>query len=483
MGGNGRAAAGLSWRKVEKEEAMRMRWLVLAAAVGVLLLALASCTSFGPASLDPMASDPTRHVEVLVQGALTDAVIADLGVYGKVTDTFAQIGGVAMDVRESALVSLRNLEYVVTVGERADRNAYDYSGGVSTWDLDIMNVTNPPTVRAVSEGGQGVYVAVLDTGLVGNWRDYFPVEQIAVDYARAFAGGGSEKATISDPTNAWERDTEGHGTHVTSTVLGYWQPARTVNGAAPLATVIPVKVLKNNGSGWSTVIAHGILYIADLKAELNAPVVINMSLGGSTLSALEAAAIDYAIEKGVIVVASAGNEGEQGMGYPGAYAPVISVGSAGWTREWSTATWWRDDVVDPTDVLQVYVSDFSSRELPGQDLDVLAPGSWIVGPYLGNGASHPPFWAHSQNGQYYYLGGTSMASPHVAGLVALMLEKAPTLSASEAESILEATALAVPAPGSASVNDGSGRIVTVSWGPDAVGAGLVQADAALAAVP
>ncbi len=461
---------------------MRTRWLALAAVAGLLAVAAASCSWFGPASVDPMASDPSRNIEIVVSGELTDAVIAELGGYGKITDTLAQIGGVAMDVRQSALGEVEALSYVVAVGERAERHATAYDAGVSTWDLDMMNITNPPTARVVNQDGEGVYVAVLDTGLVGNWRDYLAPEQIAVEYAKAFAGGGSKKATISDPTNAWERDTEGHGTHVTSTVLGYWQPTRIVNGAAPLATVIPVKVLRNNGSGWSTVIAQGILYIADLKDELDVPMVINMSLGGSVLSPLEAAAIDYAIEKGVIVVASAGNEGEAGMGYPGAYAPVISVGSVGWIGEWSPGAWWRADISDPTQVAEVYVSDFSSREKVGQDLDVLAPGSWIVGPYLGNGASHPPFWSHSQNGQYYYLGGTSMASPHVAGVVALMLEKDPTLEAVDAEAFLEATALPIPA-GSVLVNNGSGQMQMFTWGSDATGSGLVQADAALAAVP
>jgi subtilisin family serine protease len=433
-----------------------------------------------------MASDPSRSVEIVVNGVLTDAMIAEFGGYGRVTDTYPQIGGVAMDVRQSALAAIEALPYVAVVGDRAERHAYDYSGGLSTWDLDMMNITSPLATRVVSQGGAGVYVAVLDTGLVGNWRDYLPEAQVAVEYAKAFAGGGSESASVSEPRNAWERDTEGHGTHVTSTVLGYWQPTpRTINGAAPQATVIPVKVLRNNGSGWSTVIAHGILYIADLKeSELgNAPVVINMSLGGSILSPLEKAAIDYAIENGVIVVASAGNEGEAGMGYPGAYAPVISVGSVGWTGEWSSATWWRADVTEnPVEDDAIYVSDFSSRAIGDQDLDVLAPGSWIVGPYLGNGASHPPFWSHSQNGQYYYLGGTSMASPHVAGLVALMLEKSPALTAADVEAILETTALWIPA-GSASVNDGSGQTVEISWGSNATGSGLALADAALAAVP
>ena len=103
-----------------------------------------------------------------------------------------------------------------------------------------------------------------------------------------------------------------------------------------MSTVIPVKVLNQSGGGWSSAIAQGITYVGDLKAGplADSPLVINMSLGGGALDAVEKAAIDYAIAQGVIIVASAGNEGTAGMGYPGAYAPVISVGAVGWVGEW-----------------------------------------------------------------------------------------------------------------------------------------------------
>jgi subtilisin family serine protease len=222
-----------------------------------------------------------------------------------------------------------------------------------------------------------------------------------------------------------------------------------------MVNVIPVKVLNQMGLGWSSVIAAGITYIADLKAGplSGSPVVINMSLGGPKLDAIEKAAIDYAISKGVIIVASAGNEGENGMGYPGAYPPVISVAASGWIGEWTAAGWWRGDVADPTNPDDFYITDFSSRELQGQDLDVAAPGSWVVGPY------------QLQMGQpsYYYLGGTSQAAPHVAGAVALMAQKKPGLTAGEAESIIEGTAIVMPA-----------------WGEHETGAGLLDAAAALA---
>jgi subtilisin family serine protease len=242
-----------------------------------------------------------------------------------------------------------------------------------------------------------------------------------------------------------------------------------------MATVIPVKVLNQNGSGWSSVIARGLIYVADLKAGPLAghPVVVNMSLGGSALEAVEKAAIDYAVGKGIIIVASAGNGGEAGMGYPGAYAPVISVAASGWIGEWLTPTWWYNlNVADPTNPAQFYIADFSSRELAGQDLDVAAPGTWVVGPYQVN----------SGKTSYYYLGGTSMASPHVAGIVALMAQKYPALTAAQAEAILEGSAIYF-APGCRDILDPSAAPLTVCWGADATGAGLATADAALAATP
>ncbi|NLB46114.1 MAG: S8 family serine peptidase, partial [Clostridiaceae bacterium] len=258
--------------------------------------------------------------------------------------------------------------------------------------------------------------------------------------------------------------------------IGYQYGVNLINGVAPKATIIPVKVLNQNGSGWSSVIARGIEYIGDLKAGPLAdyPVVINMSLGGSALDAIEQEAIDYAIAQGVIIVASAGNNGTRGMGYPGAYEPVISVAAAGWAGEWLAGNWWYAiDDPEPTDSSLFYIVDFSSRQLAGQDLDVAAPGSWIVGPYqLNSGMTN----------SYYYLGGTSMASPHVAGTVALMAQKHPDLIASEAETILEANALYL-APDTRTVYGPSGAQVIYEWGADATGAGLVDAAAALDATP
>lgn len=430
-------------------------------------------------------------VNVLLNTDPSPAILAKLGAHGTVRDVLEEIDAVALRTTESELAAIRALPFVVAANPDAARNgapvdtvaATSFANGISTWDQDAVDVTSREVAgRTVAQDGNGIYVAVLDTGLLDTWRQYFPQQRIATQFAKAFNGGGGEQGNVSDPTNKWEHDQNSHGTHVTSTILGYSLNGVPVNGTAPQATVIPVKVLNQNGSGWSSVVAAGIVYVADLKASGalgNAPVVINMSLGGSQLDAIEKAAIDYAISEGVVIVASAGNEGGDGMGYPGAYAPVISVAATGWNNQWKPGVdgnpnnWWNaDNVADPTSVADFHIADFSSRELAGQDLDVAAPGSWVVGPY------------QTQSGKtsFYYLSGTSMASPHVAGIAALMLQKNPTLQQADVEDILETAALPMGA-GCAMLSQPSGPAEQTCWGADATGSGIITAANALNATP
>ncbi len=413
-------------------------------------------------------ADASIGINVVLNTEITDDILAELGTHGKVLDLLYEVKALTMKVKASQLPAIQALPYVAAANPDAERHCIpvdtvfveDFANGLSTWNLDAINVTDPGfDNRQVEQDGTGVYVAVLDTGLLGTWRQYFPEERIAVEYAKCFGGGGGEKGFVSEQPNKWERDTNSHGTHVASTILGYSLGVDSINGVAPMAKVIPVKVLNQNGFGWSSVVARGIEYVGDLKALdgllHDYPVVINMSLGGPEFGPMEAAAIDYAIDQGVIIVAAAGNEDTDGMVYPGAYEPVISVAASGWIQEWVHPWWWWWLDVPEDDPDQFYITEFSSRALGDQDLDVAAPGSWVVGPY------------QLQMGKisYYFLGGTSMASSHVAGLVALMAEKHPGLTAPDAESILETTAL------------------DLGWNPEAQGAGQVDAAAALADTP
>lgn len=427
------------------------------------------------------AAEQMIGINVVLKTEITKAVLADLGQHGKIRDVLYEIRGLSMICPASQLTIIQHLPYVAYANPDQPRSTgpvktvavSDFSGGRSTWDLDEINVTSGPGSgnRVVAYDGTGVYVAILDTGLIQTWRLYFPADRIASQYATTFEGGGaSDNGATPSPPNKWEQDQNSHGTHVTSTILGYSFFGIPTQGVAPGATVIPVKVLNQNGRGWSSGIAKGIVYVTDLHKNQLAgqPMVVNMSLGGSQLDALEKAAIDYAVGNGVIICASAGNSGSRGMGYPGAYPPVISAAASGWVRQFTTASWWYAlDVPDPSDPAEFYIAAFSSRQKTGQDLDVAAPGDDVVGPYQVN----------SQQ-SYYFLSGTSMASPHVTGTVALVLQKNPSLTAAQVESILEGSVVALP-PGCRTVPlEGE-----VCWGSDATGAGLLNAQAALAATP
>ncbi len=373
------------------------------------------------------------------------------------------------------------------------------TGETPFW-VDMVNAEYYP------DGGEGVYVAVLDTGLLEMWPWFFGHANIADEWGIGF----THDVYWDDTEIVWGplRDdrgfitgdlNSGHGTHVTSTVVGYnFYDLFTVDGVAPKATIIPVLVMDAwevpypggtayFAGGTDEMVAAGINYVADLAESEGIKIVINMSLGGPEPSAMIEEAIDYAISKGVIVVASAGNDGYAGMGWPGAFPQVISAAAGGWTEQWLTGPqtrWWLNDVPEELNTedywgnnWQMYLEDFSSR--PNLDLgqepfhlDVTAPGASIVGPFKNY---------FNEDFGYYYLWGTSMAAPHVAGMASVVLGEYPHLNQYQMEFVLKNAAHGLPlACDGAWLFDPWYGVYHFEWFGTDYGAGWLTADRAMA---
>lgn len=219
-------------------------------------------------------------------------------------------------------------------------------------------------------GDPRVIVAVIDTGVDYNHEDLAAVnESLGWDFVN---------------NDADAMDDEGHGTHVAGIIAATMNNNKGVVGVAPKVTVMPVKVLDAKGSGWTTDIADGIRYAADHGARI-----LSMSLGGDTPDTWMYSATRYAVSKGALVIAAAGNEGTEAPSYPGAYPWVLAVGALGF------------------DGNRAYYSQY------GSFLDIMAPGG------SSNGTPEHDILSTYPGNKYVYMAGTSMATPHVSGVAAL----------------------------------------------------------------
>ncbi|MEU3617393.1 type VII secretion-associated serine protease mycosin [Streptomyces sp. NPDC006872] len=256
--------------------------------------------------------------------------------------------------------------------------------------------------------GKGITVAVLDTGVEADHPDL--VGNILT--GKDMVGFGAKQGD-----DAWAR----HGTAMASIIAGHghgYDNGEGVLGIAPEAKILPVRVILEDGDPQRTkarntrgnALAEGIRWAADQGAE-----VINLSLGDDSASAhpepAEDEAVQYALKKGSVVVASAGNGGEKGdhISYPAAYPGVIAataVDRYGTRASFSTRRW------------------YATVSAPGQDVVIADPDH-----------------------KYYQGWGTSAASAYVSGAVALVKAAHPGLTPAQIKKLLEDTARNAPAGG------------------------------------
>ena len=277
-----------------------------------------------------------------------------------------------------------------------------YIGRGFDWNL---NAVNSPEVWAQGFTGEGVIVAVLDTGVDYTHPDlddniFVNSGEIAGDGIDNDGNGYVDDVHGFDFAyfDADPSDVDGHGTHVAGSIAAERNGFGTT-GVAYDATILPVKVLRDNGAGSSNATAAGIRYAVDVGAD-----VINLSLGGGVTRSV-VNALRYAWANDVLVVAASGNDAASRPGAPAIYSSVlsntISVGAytSGGNR-----------------------SSFSNRVGTTSAVQIDAPGSRIASTTPGGG--------------YRFLSGTSMATPHVSGVAALAYSANPDLRASDVRSFL-----------------------------------------------
>jgi serine protease len=266
----------------------------------------------------------------------------------------------------------------------------------ATWGLDRVDQRDLPlnSTYVYDSTASNVRAYIIDTGILSTHADF---------------GGrvGSGYTAISDGRGS--TDCNGHGTHVAGTVGGAtW-------GVAKGVTLIPVRVLGCNGSGTNSGVIAGIDWVTANHVK---PAVANMSLGGGASAAVDTA-VNNAVSAGVFVAVAAGNDNANACNYsPARAASAMTVGS-------TTSTDAR--------------SSFSNF---GTCLDIFAPGSSITSAwYTSTTATNT-------------ISGTSMASPHVAGVGALYLANNPSASPSAVTTALvnNSTANKVTSPGTGSPN-------------------------------
>ena len=312
----------------------------------------------------------------------------------------------------NAINSLHTLSSVVFAEPNFEVRAIGTPNDAKFPSLWGMTKISAPAAWDTWQGDPNFVVAVIDTGIDYNHED---LKDNIWKNSKEIPGNGidDDGNGYIDDVQGWNfywannnpMDGNGHGTHCSGTIAGKGNNSLGVAGVNWNAKLMPVKVLGDDGSGYNFDIYDGIMYAVNNGAR-----VTSNSYGGGGASALIASALEAARKKGVLFIAAAGNESAAAAGYPAYYSKtydnVISVAST-----------------ETTDAL----SSFSNY---GDGVNIAAPGRDILSTVPNNG--------------YQSYSGTSMATPHVAGLATLLWSKQPSMTYTQIKDTILTTGDAVP---------------------------------------
>ena len=377
-----------------------------------LLASLGVAQSFAQPPMDVPANPrgesypiPGRYIIVFKSHVADPAAEARnflRGRRGQIHHTYSYaIKGFSATLPEAAYNAIRRNPNVDYVEQDATVYAWEETTQTgATWGIDRIDQAARPLNQQYTydQTGAGVRAYVIDTGIRSSHIEFS--DRLASGFTAIQDGRGTG-------------DCNGHGTHVAGTVGG------TLYGVAKGVTLVPVRVLDCNGSGTLSGVIAGVDWVTREKNENESiPMVANMSLGGGASSSLDIA-VTTSVAAGVVYAVAAGNSNANACNYSPARAPsALTVGS-------TTSSDAR--------------SSFSNF---GTCVDLFAPGSSITSAwYTGNTATNT-------------ISGTSMASPHVAGVAALVLGGNPSATTAEVNAAIVngATPNKVSSPGTGSPN-------------------------------
>lgn len=272
------------------------------------------------------------------------------------------------------------------------------------WGLQygLVNI-RAPQGWDLTTGSAAVTVAIVDTG----------VDYGHPDLANKLVAGYDFVNSDADP-----QDDNGHGTHVAGIAAASSNNGTGIAGVSWEARIMPVKVLNSAASGTYANTAAGIVWAVDHGAQI-----INLSLGATNPSSVLEDAVSYAHSQGVVIIAAAGNGGDNFVSYPARYPNVIAVARMNSTNNWDGSNY-------------------------GPEIDLAAPGALIYSTVVGG---------------YDYKSGSSMSTGFVSGLAAILMGIPGNASPDAIEFQMESTALDIGFAG---------------W-DEYTGAGLIQMDAAI----